>query len=247
VTLRRNRISVALGAALLVLPLAAPVHAEPSGVPTAKYVDGQGARFESLAGSKENLTSLASGLRSGNEITLIEHTRAGPKATTFVPPTKPMGYGNVTRSLDLANRQLASLGITDPTAAQLKAALNGGVVTTARGDVRLDGVLALRSQGMGWGKIAHTVGASPSGRASATAATPGIVSATGAGRPHASGRAEAGRSSIVTASGGPASPSGNARGHGNAFGAAGSAPGAGIRGPMGLGGGNGHGHGRAGK
>ena len=242
-------ISVTLGALVIVLAFPAPARAD-AGNATAKYVEGQGARFESLAGSKENLASLAGGLRSGNEITLIEQTRTGPRATTFVPATKPMGYGNVTRSLDLANRRLDALGISDPTAAQLKAALNGGTVTTARGDVRLDGVLSLRSQGMGWGKIAHTIGVSPSGRPGAQVrphTAPGVVTAAGAGRATAAGSSDRpGRSGIVTAANGrPATTSGLSRGHGNAFGHA-SAPG--VQSGIGPGGNAfGHGHGRAGK
>src|SRR5215510_3085061 len=139
---RRNLIATALGAALFTLAPSAPTYADPE--PATKidhYVDRQGARFESLAGSKENLTSLATGLRTGSEITLVEQTPTGPKTTTFTPATRHMGYGNVTRSLDFAQRDLASVGITDPTAAQLKAALNGGTVRTANGNVHLDGVL----------------------------------------------------------------------------------------------------------
>ena len=47
----------------------------------------------------------------------------------------------------------------------------GGTVSTANGDVNLQGVLRLRSQGMGWGQIAHAVGVHPGLRASSTATT----------------------------------------------------------------------------
>src|SRR5262245_4548653 len=127
----------------LALSASAPAAAG-STVPTDKYVDGQGARFESMAGSRDNLVSLVNGLRTGSKVTLegpVVTPLPGspppppPEPTRFTPPTKPMGYGNITRSLDLASRQLASVGITNPTAAELKAALNGGTVTTAKGDV----------------------------------------------------------------------------------------------------------------
>jgi len=111
----------------------------------------------------------------------------------------------VTRALDLARRQLSAAGITNPTPEQLRAAMIGGTVRTANGDVALQGVLRLRSQGMGWGQIAHAVGVHPGLRASSTTqslrapttamngsvakqqafsasnrrATPGIVTATG--------------------------------------------------------------------
>src|SRR5262249_10870175 len=69
-------------------------------------------------------------------------------------------------ALALAQFQLTQAGITQPTPAQLQAALMGGdvSVTTGTGDAAvtttttLKGVLTLRADGMGWGKIAQTVG-----------------------------------------------------------------------------------------
>lgn len=131
-------------------------------------------RFEDLAGSPENAASLIAGLRSGTEITL-----SSPDAATgvsFTPTTKPMGYGNITRALTLAQRQLAAQGITEPTPEQLHTALNGGTLTTvdsggASQTVKMAGVLQLRSQGMGWGQIAHQLAVSPGNRPTTTAAT----------------------------------------------------------------------------
>lgn len=131
-------------------------------------------RFESLAGSPENAASLVTGLRSGSEITLT-----ATDATTglsFTPATRPMGYGNITRALSLAQRQLAAQGITEPTPEQLQLALNGGTVTTidaggASQTVEVPGVLQLRSEGMGWGQIAHQLSVSP-GRGPAATALP---------------------------------------------------------------------------
>lgn len=124
-------------------------------------------RFESLAGSTENAASLVAGLRSGSEITL-----ASPDAATgvvFTPTTRPMGYGSITRALSLAQRQLAAQGVTKPTPTQLNAALNGGTLTTVDGSgasqaVEMAGVLQLRSQGMGWGQIAHQLDVSSGNR-----------------------------------------------------------------------------------
>lgn len=124
-------------------------------------------QFESLAGSPENAASLVAGLRSGSEITL---TTADPATgVSFTPPTRPMGYGNVTRALSLAQRQLAAQGIVEPTPEQLRMALNGGTTTIvdssgATQTVQTTGVLQLRSQGMGWGQIAHQLSLSPSNR-----------------------------------------------------------------------------------
>lgn len=134
--------------------------------------------FTVLAGSEENAASLVGGLRSGSRITLTSvppaTTPGGPIAAdsvSFVPPTRPMGWGNVRHALTLAQRELAAQGISHPTSSQLQAALMGGSVTTSSGQtVVLQGTLALRSQGMGWGKIAHRLGV-PMGRAEPIHAT----------------------------------------------------------------------------
>lgn len=135
-----------------------------------KRIDG---RFAAFAGSRANLESLAVGLRHGTQIKLS----GSGESTTVLPPTKPMGYGNVTRALDLAARNLAAVGISEPTPTQIGAALNGGTVRTATGEVPLQGVLQLRSEGMGWGQIAHRVGVRPGlGSAQATPAPAAAVS-----------------------------------------------------------------------
>lgn len=128
-----------------------------------QYLQRISAQYTDLAGSEQNLHSLTEGLRTGSSITLTDNGAAGTAGSvTFTPSTRPMGYGNITRTLDFANRSLAESGITHPTAQQLQAALTGGTVTNAQGQViTLDGVLQLRSDGMGWGQVAHELGISP--------------------------------------------------------------------------------------
>lgn len=122
-------------------------------------VQALSARFSDLAGSDENAMSLVNGLRNGTEITLAG---ADGGATVIQPATGKMGYGNVKIALALTQEQLASQGITDPTAEQLAAVLNGGSITVGEGEsaqtMEFAGVLALRAQGMGWGKIAQEMG-----------------------------------------------------------------------------------------
>jgi hypothetical protein len=119
--------------------------------------------FAGFAGSSVNAISLVKGLRRGTPITLTAASGAGGQASSpvsFTPPTRPMGNGSVYISLALAEQRLASLGITQPTPEQIKAALAGGTVTagaTAR-TVNLPGVLKQRGQGMGWGNIAKAQG-----------------------------------------------------------------------------------------
>jgi hypothetical protein len=193
------------------------------------YVKRTAPRFESFAGSSDNYASLASGLRSGKQITLTSPT----EKAVFVAPTKPMGYGNVTRTLDLAQRQLAAQGITNPTPSQLQTALMGGTITTSQGTVVYRGVAQMRADGMGWGQIAHSVGVHPGMGKSAALGVPastGITTAAGgssaavvgkSNRPEtagAMGKAQ-GHARIATASGNgggnSAAAHANARGLGN--------------------------------
>jgi hypothetical protein len=121
--------------------------------------------FSLLAGSDANAQALVNGLRDGSAITLtttVPGTNGAPATTTtttFTPDTGKMGYGNVKIALSLAEASLAKAGITDPTAAELEAALNGGkLVMTDGSTVDLKGVLAARASGEGWGQIAKDMG-----------------------------------------------------------------------------------------
>ena len=119
--LKKNLIAL-----LLSLPLAA----------LAQSQDQLIERYTSFAGSKENATSLVTGLRDGKEVTL----KRGTTTETFTPPTGKMGYGNVDSTLALAEASLQQKKISNPTPAQLEAS----VMEVAK----------LRADGMGWGQIA---------------------------------------------------------------------------------------------
>lgn len=114
-------------------------------------------RYTKLAGSPANAQSLVTGLRTGSIVTLAD--TGGAPAVSFTPATLKMGFGNINIALALAKTSLAKQGITNPTPAQLAAALNGGSITLTNGTVVvMAGVLTQRSAGMGWGKIAKTMG-----------------------------------------------------------------------------------------
>ncbi len=121
------------------------------------------AEYSTFAGSLANADSLVNGLRNGKPITLTSTDAKGvTTSTTFTPPTGKMGYGNVNISLAMARQDLANNGITQPTPQQLQTALMGGSITTGTGagatTTNYPGVLQLRSQSMGWGQIAHSLG-----------------------------------------------------------------------------------------
>jgi hypothetical protein len=123
-------------------------------------------------------------LRTGSDITLTETTPGAlpgdppvVETVTIDSPTGPLGNGEVRHTLDLAKFQLAQAGISEPTASELQAALTGGAVTNADGATTdMQGILAMRADGMGWGKIAQemgtTLGAIKNGTAVATPPAP---------------------------------------------------------------------------
>lgn len=200
---RRASLLIALAGAVCLPAIADPVPATattPSGKLTASFSD--------FAGSPENSASLVNGLRTGAPITLTDPAVAGgppPNSTTFTSPAKPMGYGNVRIALSLAQAQLASEGITNPTAAELQGALVGKTYVGPEGTTTTDGVLQMRASGMGWGKIANTMGFKlgpvVSGKQTFVAtdrADSSVTTAAGSG-------ASAGRAKVVATASGAAS------------------------------------------
>ncbi len=161
-----------VGAAVLAALSAMPVMAQgttTSSTSATSTTTGQestrlSGEFASFAGSETNSQALVNGLRDGTAITLnqVSQNADGTSSTantTIQPITGKMGYGNVKIALSLAEASLAKAGITDPTAAQIAAALNGGSLTLADGStVDLQGVLAARASGQGWGQIANSMG-----------------------------------------------------------------------------------------
>ena len=83
--------------------------------------------------------------------------------TTPTTTTTTLNKGQTDIATSLAKAQLAQYGITDPTPAQMNAALNGGTITvagtgTGTKTVVLKGVLTQRAAGQGWGQIANGMG-----------------------------------------------------------------------------------------
>jgi hypothetical protein len=82
---------------------------------------------------------------------------------SFTPPTGNMGYGNVGIALDLAQQQLVKAGLNHPTPLQIRASFMGGAVSTCAGaPTVLQGILVLRADKDGWGRIASKLGLSAS-------------------------------------------------------------------------------------
>lgn len=158
-------ICLAVLGALSIAPVMAQTATSPdTSVSTNNESTRLSTEFAGFAGSDTNSQALVSGLRDGTAVTLDDVTTnpdgtTTTTSTTFTPATGQMGYGNVKIALSLAEASLAQAGITDPTAAELEAALNGGTLVLADGtSVDLNGVLAARAAGEGWGQIANSMG-----------------------------------------------------------------------------------------
>ena len=239
--------------------------------------------FVTLAGSQANALALVNGLRNGTAITLAAPTTGtgtttgGTTGTTtgtttggttgtgtpvatgtpITPPTGKMGWGNVFISLALAQKVLTQAGIASPTAAQLQTALLGGDLVGADGKtVAVKGVLQLRADGMGWGKIAQVYGtklgpvvselkSANKHIANAPAATGTSATSTATGTSSTTRAATNGKTTLPTGKGlttaGSATGTSGAKGLVTAGGGAPSGKGAGIV----TAGGNGNGHGHA--
>lgn len=116
--------------------------------------------YAAFAGSSSNARALVEGLLNGTRITLVMPAISGnrPEQSSFVPRTGKLGYDNVRMALALAQAALAKAQITQPTAAQIEATLNGGAIMAPYGPTQMPGVLALRSQGQVWGNISKALG-----------------------------------------------------------------------------------------
>jgi hypothetical protein len=94
-------------------------------------------RYSSWAGSKANAENLVAGLQNGTTVMLMT---AGPNNTRslagFTPPAA-MSPEEVDSALAKARATLTSMGIRQPSADQIQAALVGGEVTLANGKTRM--------------------------------------------------------------------------------------------------------------
>jgi len=111
--------------------------------------------FTEFAGSVDNATALVVGLRVGGEVVMLERDKTSVR---FASPVGPLGYGNISVALSLAQTNLVIYGIFEPGAQQIASALAGGEVLIEGEILNLPGVLNMRSEGMQWGHIAEELG-----------------------------------------------------------------------------------------
>ena len=104
----------------------------------AAEVPGDFARLSSQyagwAGGKTNSDALVAGMRSGSSITLVTTGSGRSVSLAGFTPSAPMTYGQISSALAGARQTLARLGIANPNAEQIQAALIGGEVMTSKGE-----------------------------------------------------------------------------------------------------------------
>lgn len=134
--------------------LASPLQAAPGDIPE-KRLFGNYDRKEVFAPKPAPVETRTVGSSTAPATRTASNTSAH-KTHGKTPRLSP---GNERIAHAIAKGALAEHGIHNPTQEQLKAALNGGTVTTKGGQrVTLPGVLKLRASGMGWGLIAQKHG-----------------------------------------------------------------------------------------
>jgi hypothetical protein len=102
-------------------------------------------QYATWAGGKPNADALVTGMRNGTTITL---TTMSPDRTISIAgftPRAAMGPEEISRALSGARSALARLGIHQPTAEQIQAALIGGEVELRDGgSTIMNGTVAVR-------------------------------------------------------------------------------------------------------
>jgi hypothetical protein len=94
-------------------------------------------RYATWAGGRDNAESLVAGLRNGSSITLVTTTADHSVAMAGFTPQARLQPTEIDAALGNAQRTLARLGIRQPNADQIQAALIGGEVALADGRTRM--------------------------------------------------------------------------------------------------------------
>src|SRR5688572_25273544 len=93
-------------------------------------------KYSSWAGGKTNADSLVNGLQNGTTVMLTTKGSDNTRSLAGFTPPAAMSPEEVESALARARSTLASMGIRNPNADQIQAALIGGEVTLADGRTR---------------------------------------------------------------------------------------------------------------
>ena len=94
-------------------------------------------RYATWAGGKSNADSLVNGLQSGRTVMLVTQGANNTRSLAGFTPPAPMEPEDVSAALAKARSTLASMGIKQPSADQIQAALIGGEIDLGNGRTRM--------------------------------------------------------------------------------------------------------------
>jgi hypothetical protein len=146
---------LSIAASLLIVAAApAPNFAQTSSASSTPHtnISNDYSYFLKNVDSKQVVTDLRNGQWT---TTTTDPTTNTTTTTTEALPTGKMGFGNVKISLALAQESLRQQNIMQPTSEQLHTALVGGQMVPGDSTTTTNGILQMRSEGMGWGQIAQ--------------------------------------------------------------------------------------------
>lgn len=104
-------------------------------------------QYSAWAGGKANADALVTGMQNGTTVMLVTQGSDSTRTLAGFTPQARMSSEEIGSALARAKSNLASLGILQPSADQIQAALIGGDVTMANGRTRsLQGSVALRQE-----------------------------------------------------------------------------------------------------
>jgi len=104
-------------------------------------------QYATWAGGRANADSLVNGLRTGSSVTLVTRGPGNLKSIAGFTAQTSLSTEEVAAALASAKRSLAALGVRQPTAEQIQAALIGGELALPDGKVRLvQGSVILRAE-----------------------------------------------------------------------------------------------------
>lgn len=121
--------------------------------------------FSDFFGTPQAAIDVFQGIAAGHPIALQHDVTIAPVNIPAV--ARPMSLANAYIAVSLVKMQLMKFGISRPTAAQIKMAMNGGVLALSpfasanAPRMRLPGVLKRRAAGQKWELIAKQVGVAP--------------------------------------------------------------------------------------
>jgi len=105
-------------------------------------------QYAGWAGGKSNADNLVGGMRSGSSITLVTRSNGRSVSLAGFTPSRAMTYGEIRTALSGAQQNLARMGVAQPNAEQIQAALIGGEVVGSSGKlVAMRGSVGARGAG----------------------------------------------------------------------------------------------------